>query len=270
MEEVREAIGIDKVNTSGYLIFIEENHPVDANFLLHAVTSYCRDKNHMTCYVLFHNTFGHFHNVGMKLGYNLKKESNTNVKVVEPLKIISKNIHNENLEDSKDSQILEFDIKKGNTDLVKQLVQVIKDELLSLKKAEDSQKVFVIIDDLSHLFDLGLSTQDVWLFVRYIKSFISLEPHLTLCILSHAYKVIQEELCQPNQIALALRHIAELIITVQPLETGFSQNVSGKMVISWKSHRDRLKFKWPEDMIYLYKLYDRKVSVFTPGSSHVI
>lgn len=270
MEEVREAIGIDKIDTCGYLIFIEEHHPADANFLLHAVTSHCQDKNNITCFVLFHSTFGHFHNVGMKLGYNLKKEYNSNVKVVEPLKILSKNIHHENDVDNKDSQKLEVDIKRDNSSLVKQLVQVIKDECLSVTKLEDTQKVYLIIDDLSHLFDLGLDIEDVWLFIRYIRSFVSLEPLLTICISSHVYRVIHEEICQPNQMSLALRHMAELTITVQPLETGYSQNVSGKMVIRWKSQKDRLKFKWPEEMIYLFKLFDRKVNVFTPGSSNVI
>lgn len=272
MEEVREAIGIDKVDMSGNFIFIEEHHNADANFVLHAITSHCRDTNKIVCFALFHNTFGHFHNVGMKLGYNLKKELNSSVRVVEPLKIVSKNIHRENKEHATqgtDDKLLEFDVKKKGNDLVKQLAQVIKDYCISIRKGLINQKVYLIIDDLSHLFDLGLNVQDIWLFIRYLRSFVNLEPHLTLCIASHVYKASQE-VCQPNVAAICLRHFADLVINVQPLETGFSRNVSGKMIVNWKSQQERLKFKWSEEMVYFFKLSDRQVKLFAPGSSHIM
>ena len=266
MEEVREAIGIDKVDMSGNLIFIEEEHKSDANFVLHAITSHCINKNHVACFVLFHNTFGHFHNVGMKLGYNLKKACDSHVKVIEPLRILSKNVQKQNNELGNES--LEFNVKSGGSDLAKQIVQVIRDECATIQKL-NSQKVYIIVDDLSHLFDLGLNIQDIWLFIRHLRSMGNDEPHLTLCIASHVYKAAPD-LCEPNIIALGLRHFAELVINVQPLETGFSRNVSGKMIICWKAHQERQKFKWPEEMVYLFKLSDRHVKLFAPGSSHVI
>ncbi|XP_031785329.1 elongator complex protein 6 [Nasonia vitripennis] len=273
MEEVREAIGIDKVDMSGNFIFIEEQHNADANFVLHAITSHCRDTNKIVCFALFHNTFGHFHNVGMKLGYNLRKELNSSVRIVEPLKIISKNIHRENkayaAPQVTDNKLPEFDIKNKSSHLVKQLAQIIKDECISIKKGLINQKVYLIIDDLSHLFDFGLSFQDIWLFIRYLRSFVNFEPHLTFCIASHVYKAAQE-VCHPNITAICLRHFADLVINVQPLETGFSKNVSGKMIVNWKSQQQRLKFKWSEEMIYLFKLLDRQVKLFAPGSSHIM
>lgn len=268
MEEVREAIGIDKVDMSGSLIFVEEHHQADANFVLHAVASHCRDTNKIICFALFHNTFGHFHNVGMKLGYNLRKELNSSVRVFEPLKIISKNIHCENSSQINDEKPLEFDVRNKSNELVKQLVHVIKDECVTMKKCLTNQKVYLIIDDLSHLFNIGLNIQDVWLFIRYLRSFVNLEPHLTLCVTSHVYKA--QELCQQNLIAVGLRYFAELVINVQPLETGFSKSVSGKIIVNWKSQRERLRFKWPEEMIYLFKLSDRQVKLFAPGSSHIM
>lgn len=268
MEEVRETIGIDKIDMSQSMIFIEEYHNANANFLLHAITSHCRDKNHVVCFVLFHNTFSHFQNVGMKLGYNLMKLRGSSVRVIEPLDIIFRNIQNENNHYNNEKS-LEFNIKSKNTDLVKQIVQLIKNECISIKKETDSQKVFVIIDDVSHLFDIGLNIPDVWLFIRYIRSFVNLEPLLTICIASHVYKSVNE-LCEPNVIACGLRHLAELVISVQPLDTGYSENVSGKMVICWKSQGDRLKIKYPEEILYLFKLCDRQVKLFTPGSVHAI
>ncbi|XP_014213459.1 uncharacterized protein LOC106643019 [Copidosoma floridanum] len=272
MEEIREAIGIDKVCMDGHVLFIEEQHGANANFVLQAITSHCRNNNVITCFVLFHNTFGHFHNVGMKFGYNLRKCHGSSVKVVEPLKIISKNIGRENNDASNTldfSKPLEFDIKSRTDELVKKLVKVIKENCVLIKKEMPSQKVFLILDDLSHLFDLGLNIQDVWLFIRYLRSFVNVEPRLTLCIASHTNKVDQEAY-PPNLVATGLEYFSDLVIHVQPLETGYSKSVSGKMIISWKSQEERLKFKWPEEIMYLYKLYDRQVKLFAPGSSSIM
>jgi len=272
MEEIREAIGIDKVNTDGHLIFIEEQHAADANFILHAMTSHCIDNSITTCFVLFHNTFGHFHNVGMKFGYNLKKLYGSSVRAIEPLKLISENIHRENSITNNVSDLgkpLELDIKSGKVAFVESLVEIIKENSVKIKKEAPSQKVFIIIDDLSHLFDLGLKAQDVWLFVRYLRSFVSLEPCFTLCIASHTCKVNQASY-PANVIATGLRYFADLFIRVQPLETGYSRTVSGKMVINWKGLREKLEFKWPEETVYLYKLYDRQVKLFVPGCSGIM
>ncbi|XP_011501663.1 PREDICTED: uncharacterized protein LOC105365250 [Ceratosolen solmsi marchali] len=111
MEEVRETIDIDKIDLSNNLVFIEEHHNADANFVLHAIISHCRDKNHGICFVLFHNTFSHFYNVGMKLGYNLNQLQGSNTRIVEPLNIIYKNIQNENNAYCTNNKAPEFNIK---------------------------------------------------------------------------------------------------------------------------------------------------------------
>lgn len=264
MDDVREAIGIDKVDMSGNLIFVEEHHKADANFIFHAITSHCMEKNHIICHVLFHNTFGHFHNVGMKLGYNLKKFQNTRIKVIEPLKLVIKNIQT----DSESEEKL-LDFSSSNNHLVRQLAQIIQNKCISIEKESMDQKVYIIIDDLSHLFDLGLSMEDVWLFIRYLRTFVNEEPLLTLCIGSHIYKTCDDN-CLPNLAAVIIKQFADLVINVQPLETGFSKSASGKMIVHWNALNERHKFKWPEEMIYLYKLLDREVKLFEPGSSYVM
>jgi hypothetical protein len=267
MEEVRETIGIDKIDMSSKLIFIEEYHNADANFILHAITSHCIDKKHIVCFVLFHNTFSHFHNIGMKLGYNLMNLRGSNIIVIEPLNIIFKNIQNEKNTDY--YKIPEFNVKNKSTTLVNQIFELIKNEYRTIKKETDSGTSYIIIDDISHLFDIGLNIEDVWLFIRNVRSFIYTEPLLTICIASHIYKRV-EELCESNVICYGLRYLADLVISIQSLETGYSENVSGKMVICWKSQNERLKLKYPEEILYLFKLFDRKVKLFASGSLHAI
>lgn len=259
MDEVREALGIDKVNMDGKTIFIKENHPVDANFVLQAVLSHCskEENNIKTCILLFHNSIGHFHNVGMKLGYNLKKLCESRFKVIEPLKEMSENLSKINTE---------------SDDFIKNLIDVIKTNCLKRtdEKKVPLQKFYLIIDDLSHLFDLGMSFENVWNFIRCLRSFVNLEPRFSLCISSHAYKNVNDETCQSNLIATGLEYFADLVVNVQPLETGYSRSVTGKMIISWKSHTERLKFKWPEEIVFLYKLFERQVKLFAPGSLNIM
>ncbi|XP_058803757.1 elongator complex protein 6 [Phymastichus coffea] len=251
MEDVREAIGIEKVDMSGKLIFVEEHHKADANFIYHTLTSHCMEKNNIICFVLFHNTFGHFHNVGMKLDYNLKKVQDKNVKVIEPLRLVTRNM------------------EMSTSNLVKELAGIIQIKCISTEKESVDQKVYVIIDDLSHLFDIGLSMEDVWLFTRYLRSFVKQEPFFTVCIGSHIYKSLGHQ-CLPNLAAVVLKHFADLIISVQPLETGFSKSASGKVIVYWKASNERHKFKWPKETMYLYKLLDRQVKLFEPGSSCIM
>ncbi|KAJ8683605.1 hypothetical protein QAD02_019397 [Eretmocerus hayati] len=267
MQEVKEAIGLDKVDLSGKLLLIREHHKTNANFILNSIISHCKDENSMTCLLLFHNTFGHFHNIGMKLGYNLRKESTSRVKVVEALKIISKNIHQISGVQCDDPP--RFDIGNNNNDLVQKLAQVVKTEFFNASKEYDSQKIYIIIDDLSHLFDMGLETEDVWLFIRHLRSLVEQEPSLVMCIATHVYEAT-EELCQSNVLAMSLQYFAELVVDVLPLGSGYSKDISGKMIVSWKSPIERLKFRWPEKSTHLFKLYDQKVKLFAPGSSLVM
>lgn len=249
MNEVIEALGIDKVDTSGQILLIDEQHNSNANFILHAIVSHCRSENYITCFVLFHNTFAHYHNVGMKLGYNLRKFLNETVRIIEPLKMIASSMD-----------------KDLGLDLMKKLAHSIREQCINTKKERDDQKIFVIIDDLSHLLDVGLTLEEVWLFLRYLRTFINEEPLMTLVILCHTFK----DNCLPNLLEKGLRHFAQLAVTVQPLGAGKATNVSGRMIVSWKSDVDRLKFKWPDETVHLFKLYDRQVKLFEPGSSVIM
>ena len=275
-DSVCSALGIDRVDLRGKLTLIEEQHGSDANFLLNSFISSSLEKSQGICLVLFHNTFGHYHNVGMKLGYNLNVlRERGQVSVVEPMKLIASNIHDLG-HDSVDAANVDFnekspeedlgvpDIMKLDANLVRKLFLPLRNQIYELLKHRES--VIVIIDDLSHLFDLRMSLRDVWFFVRYLRSLMEFEQSLSVCILTHTYKADPDS-CQPDLIAVGMKHISQLIIVVEPLSTGHAKDVSGKMNVRWKMDSIRTKYNWPEKTSYLFKLLDRQVKVFAPGSA---
>ncbi|XP_043282989.1 elongator complex protein 6 [Venturia canescens] len=279
-DSVCGALGIDRIDMCGKMILIEEQHGSDANFVVNSVLSGVLEKGHGICLVLFHNTFGHYHNVGMKLGYNLNvMRERGQVVVTEPMKIMADNVEDLG-HDSVDAACVDLDkpretrcrteeddlpdLMKLDENLVRQLFVCLRNKCHEVMKSHES--VVIIVDDLSHLFDLRLSLKDVWFYVRYLRSWMQVEPTLSVCIMTHTYKADPES-CQPDMIVVGLKNMAHLMVTVEPLSTGHANDISGRMNVSWRVDSIRRKYHLAEKTSYLYKLHDRHVNIFAPGSA---
>lgn len=275
-EIVRRIIGIDQVDIRGKLISIEEQHGSDANFLINTVLSNAIKKDHGICLVLFHNTFGHYHNIGINLGYNLiELRKNGIVNVVEPMKIIANNIEDIG-RDAVDASLPELnnekynlcdetpDATKHDPELVKQLYLCLRNKFYDSLKSREA--VTIIIDDLSHLFELNLSFKDVWLYLRYLRSLMIREPNTSVCLMSHTYKV-DPDFCQPDMIVIGLQKMSDLYVIVEPLTTGHAKDISGKITVMWKTDIIRKNHHWPESTMYHYKLLGKQIKIFSPGSN---
>ncbi|XP_012256510.1 elongator complex protein 6-like [Athalia rosae] len=279
-DSVCSALGIDRVDMCGKTVLIEEQHGSDANFLVNAIVSGALEKGQGICLVLFHNTFGHYHNVGMKLGYNMKVlRERGQVTVVEPMKIAASNVEDLG-HDSIDAANVDLtkshgkkvpaeeigvpDIMKLDTTLVRQLFLPVRNKVYEMLESIGS--VNIIVDDLSHLFDMSLSLKDVWFYVRYLRSLMEFEPMIAVCIMTHTYRA-DPNTCQPDMIAIGLKHMSDLIVSVEPLSTGHANDVSGKINIRWNADEVRKKYHWADKTTYLYKLLDRQVKMFAPGAS---
>ncbi|XP_015595490.1 elongator complex protein 6 [Cephus cinctus] len=279
-DSVCSALGIDRVDMCGKMILIEEQHGSDANFIVNSVLSGALEKGHGICLVLFHNTFGHYHNVGMKMGYNLNVlKERGQVTVVEPMKIAATNVEDLG-HDSVDAANVDLsspqqksiddtgfpDIMKLDKTLVRQLYTPLKNKCYEMLQSRDS--IVIIIDDLSHMFDMRLSLRDVWYYVRYLWSLMQFEPTISVCIMTHTYKADPDS-CQPDMIAIGIKHMADLIVTVKSLSTGHASDISGKMNVRWKISSIRRKYHWAEKTTYLYKLMDRQIKLFAPGGANL-
>nr|CAD7572761.1 unnamed protein product [Timema californicum] len=161
---VCSALGIDLDDISGKLVAIAEHHGSDANFVLSCLIAERIQKKSGICLLALHNTFGHYHNVGMKLGYNLQKlKEKKSVQTIELLKLVS-NIHN----DSRELKDERFDILAED-----------KEDITTNKS------VCLVIDDISDLLTWGIPVKEVCSFLQYCRTFLYEVSGFSLVILSH-------------------------------------------------------------------------------------
>lgn len=265
MVTVYNILGIDRINMNGKIILIEEQHGTNADFLVNAILSYALKKvNAAVCLVLCHNTFSHYHNIGMKFGYNLLglKEKGQ-VTVVEPIKITASNVTDMCKDFIDKTETIIPDITSmGHVNIVHKLFACVKEKYKEAARFRES--VVLIIDDINHFLDLGLEVHDTMYFIRCLRSFVASYPLSQLCILAHVY---QENLQNSNagMVANGLKHMAHLCITTQPFKTGHSSDASGKLIVHWKTNSIRSKYYWAEKTTYLFNLSDYQVKICAPG-----
>nr|XP_034173828.1 elongator complex protein 6 [Osmia lignaria] len=245
MDSVLDTLGIDKVNIDRKVILIEEQHYSNANFLLSAIISHALKKDYGICFVLFHSTFNHYHNVGMKFGYNLSllKEKDK-VTFIEPIKINAPDMDN----------IYKETINK----VIDNLFITIKNKYNKMKT--DNKPVIIIIDDLSHLYNFGFNLKQCMYYIRCLRSLIEHDDTSELCIMTHAYKHEGSD-----TFIDILKYMAHLFVMVEPLKTGHSNDATGIMTVNWRVDSIRRKRNWPEVAKYIYKLSNRQVQIFASG-----
>ncbi|XP_076220849.1 elongator complex protein 6 isoform X2 [Nomia melanderi] len=264
MDPVCNILGIDKVNVDGKLILIEERHNSNANFVLNSVILDALNRNYGICFALFHNTFHHYHNVGMKFGYNLTVlRAEGKVRVIEPMKIIESKMRSRNDERTYDMQGTDVNVTYNvSNDINDSLFGTITDEYHKMKKSH--KHVIIIIDDLGHLYNLGFTLKDSMSYVRFLRSLIEHDIASQLCIAIHTYKCeLQNSIA--NRSVHILKHMAHLFVKIDSFKTGQSNDVSGKITINWRVDRIRNEHKWSEISKYMYKLLDRQVKIYSPG-----
>jgi len=268
MEMVWKTLGIDRVNMGGKMIFIEEQHGTNANFLIHSVLSHALKKAEAVCLILCHNTIGHYHNIGVRYGYNLLNlKEKGQVTVVDLMKIVINNIANICTVSANEEKIIPDVVPMEHPDIVHKLFMLVKEKYEEASKFNSS--VVLIVEDLNHLLDLGLGVRDTMYFMRYLRSFLTLYPISQLCILMHAYEEAPQH-SNTDMIVNALKYMAHLCITTEPLKTGPSSNASGKLIVQWRVDSIRSMFNWMEKTTHLFKLLDWQVKIFMPGTISIL
>lgn len=269
MEMVCNTLGIDRVNMDGKIILIEEQHGTNANFLVNAILSHALKQMNVVCLVLCHNTFSHYHNIGMRLGYNLLAlKEKGQVTVVEPMKIVTTNIADIRKDSvDKEKMIIPDAGSAENIDIAHRLFTCVREKYEEAAKFDES--VVVIFDDINHLLDFGFSVHDVMYFVRYLRSFLALHPSSQLCILTHTYQD-NSQTSNTDVVTNALKHMVHLCVTTQPFRTGHSSDASGKLTIHWRIDSIRSKYHWAEKTTHLFKLLDWQVKIGAPGAASIL
>ncbi|KAK9883723.1 hypothetical protein WA026_001911 [Henosepilachna vigintioctopunctata] len=236
-----------KLSPNDKVVSIKEVGIADSNFIVVHLIKKIFQNNEKLCFINFHNSLTHYQIVGKKLGYDMsEKISCGQAVVVDMLKMIEEKIYEEDygfLENKKEflENIFEC-IEKRTNDLVQ----------------KDSKHTYIIIDDLSHLLDLGLS-------VEYMTRFISWSCNLTsnnisVVINNHvsSFEISGDLLPRDHILSNTLSYISDLEIEVSPLKTGRSNEVSGIINILRPGEKiNKLH----------YKAFDRGIKTFKPGES---
>ncbi|XP_069695416.1 elongator complex protein 6 [Periplaneta americana] len=254
---VCSALGTDKESLTGKLISIEEHHGSDGNFVLNCLIADQVQKDGGVCLLALHNTFGHYHNVGTKLGYNLQQLQDKGfVETIEILKLLNESM-NSNSESNNRWLLL------GKEDLiVKNIFLMIKekiDKLLQVRKLTS-----LVIDDLSDLLCLGIPLKEILLFFQYCRTLLESEHGVSLIVLTHIADGDEEQ----RLLSASVAHVADIVVTICGLKTGRSNDVSGALKVHHKGWNDAVTVQeWNKQNFYHFKLLDRQVKTFAPGTA---
>lgn len=234
-----------KLTSNDKIISIREVGLADSNFIITYLIKKIFQSNNKLIFVNFHNTLDHYQLVGKKLGYDLlNKVNDGDAIIVNMLKNIEEEIAKE------DSQFFQ-----NSGEFVRKLFSEIEqktDEILKI----NNDHTFVVIDDLTHLLDIGVNIECI---IEFITWCCNLKNNsVSIIINNHVspYETNDDSLPEDNIIANSLSYISDLEIIVAPLQTGHSKDVSGIINIG-RPGETTTKLH--------YKAFDRGIKTFKPG-----
>lgn len=242
--DIVSILQLDKELISRRLIVAKEISGCDSTFLISCVLGHCIKNKLATLVVSTHNTQLHFQNVGVKINYNLQKHIDSglvnfyNAGEV----IVNSLVENQNI--SLDNVFLD-----------------IKERILAISEKHGS--VNVIIDGISHFFNLQYSLKDVNKFCMDLIS-ICRDNNSFMLFLTN---VVDDDVT--NVLANLLSHKAHIVVTVESLSSGWSADVSGHLTVTYPGKKFESEHMYNMDIKpsrYLFKLFDRGVKLFAPGT----
>lgn len=242
--DVCTSLGLIGKDLSGKLVQIVEKHGSNASFMISSLMWSASRANTSLCLVALHYPRTHYELVAKNLGFNLKAmiENNTAV-VLEPYSMYIENTTGFN------------HIDMSNEENMKRLFLDLKKTLLSMPG-----KKYLIIDDLSDLMCLGSHVSLVTSFIQYCRNMQDSDNDLALIFSSHCSDENEDQ----NVLVNFMAHIADFRVTIAPLKTGFSANVTGNMDVV--DNLDGASSTVATHRLLHFKLSDRQVKVFAPGT----
>ena len=166
--EIQSALRLDKHSVENKRINIVQEPSTDASFLLHHFVSLAIKSNSNILIIAFEQTFGHFHGVGMKLGYDLLKLQKKGQIIFYD---VLKNAHISYLNDetySPNADIFDFHSKETKT--LSNIFNIIKQKINQF--LDKTRPLFLIIDKLSVFLSLGVKLPAVVNFLLSVQSIV--------------------------------------------------------------------------------------------------
>lgn len=243
--DIVSCLQLDK-DAPGRIIFIKEINGCDSAFIDSCVLSNCIKNKTPVVYVSMHHLLSHFQYVGLKMNYNLLKHVDSGLIEFYNLgeEIVNNLLTNVNVS-------------------INELYLSVKERILA--KQSDNEPVNVIIDGVSHLFDLGYSLRDV---NNFCKQIFDLLKHCNNSILLfHCNQASEDDVTRT--MSNLLIHKAHTVVEVENLQSGLSTDVSGHLTVNHLGQKFQNEHMLSLDLKptrYLFKLFDRGVKLLAPGT----
>ncbi|XP_063240308.1 elongator complex protein 6 [Bacillus rossius redtenbacheri] len=261
MDPVIGALGLDGAGASGRQVAVVERGGGDATFVVCSLLGQALREGRGACLLLLHSSFGHHHNVGVKLGYNLRQlRAQGRVEVLEAGKLVEGGLAPSGGEPP-GAQVdawapglsASTDVFSGDKEgLARALFLDVRSSVQRLARTEGP--ALLVVDDLSDLLSLGVPVAGALSFLRYCRA-------LPCGLTARAHADDDDE--EQRVLAAALAHGADVCATVAGLGTGRSAQVSGTLAVRHKRCADAPR--WNRQSLYHFRLQDRHVRLFAPG-----
>ncbi|XP_075070294.1 elongator complex protein 6 [Mixophyes fleayi] len=228
----------------------------DASFLVHHFLSYYLKANCKVCFVALAQSFSHYNIIAQKLGVNLVSARDQGQLVfLEGLKSYTRLLFSETPEAEAENP-LRF-LRTGSD--LRTLYDFIRAALVP-SAGEQWTCPVLIVDDVSLLLSLGVTSLQVLDFIHYCRATVCSEYQGNLvCLLQRDEESEDED----NELLMkSLCHQSSLILQVEGLTTGYCKDVHGELTITRKQQK--------QSVVYQYKIQDKMVSFFARGLSAAV
>lgn len=261
-ESVASAVkgcGIDGVG--GKLTLVTQTPTTSASGLITSFIASSVSADWPVCLLTLHNTWGHYCNIGNKVGLNLRnqKEQGT-VKVIDGLQLISGVIDAGG--DCDDNHSFSF-ICKPHQNSLKNLYDHIRQTVQPWK--ESGVQFQIILEDVTSLMHLGISRIDIETFIRYCWNLVGRSPPSRVGSLVVAATVDEMDE-DANLLSHNITHLASLHLSLHGLSTGPSREVHGLLKIT-ALDRSCPSHCVPVIHNFQYKMEEKNMKLFAPGTS---
>lgn len=242
--DIISCLQLDK-NLPSRIIVVKEINGCDSSFIDSCVLSHCIKNKTSVIIVSTHNSLHHYQNVGLKMNYHLQKH-------IESGLIEFYNLAEESLNSL---------LNNGGTS-IQDLLLKIKEKILEKQQIGE---VNIILDGVSHLFDLQYTLKEVNDFVKQIFDLIKESNNSFL--LCHCNDASEDDVT--HTMSNLLVHKAHTVLETETLPSGWSADVSGHLTVKHPGEKFHTEHTFSLNLKptkYLFKLFDRGVKLLAPGT----
>ncbi|XP_031561763.1 elongator complex protein 6-like [Actinia tenebrosa] len=240
----------------------------DGSFLVnHFLSLYAKGGFHI-CFMTLSQSFTHYCNVAQKLGINLNTAcDNGQVKHIDGLKLISKGLSaKQNKDEALNTEKNPFvNVRNLNFSL-----EELYKQIRSWVTVKGNEPCLLLIDDISILLSLGVTVKTVKDFCHYCTDLMCYDKNVVsgcfVCLV-HCDADVDDDMSM--LLLRQLCHMAHIEMHVEGLSSGYCKDVHGQLVITWREPDDPRPKPYKKTTTQ-YKIQDRMVTFFAPGTSKAV